>query len=27
LEILAFMEAADLSKTRNGAAVPLSELQ
>ncbi|HEY3131087.1 MAG TPA: Gfo/Idh/MocA family oxidoreductase [Acidobacteriota bacterium] len=27
LEILAFMEAADLSKTRNGAAVSLSELQ
>ena len=26
LEILAFMEAADLSKTRNGAAVSLSEV-
>ena len=26
LEILAFMEAADLSKSRNGAPVPLKEL-
>src|SRR5262249_8107645 len=26
LEIMAFMEAADLSKARNGAAVPLSEV-